>query len=96
MKGKEERRYRRRGKEIIGAVAATNKELQFDWITHSPNDRHSTRSFCSLVDGICEKLSEYLLYLTSDFWRINRNVGFVFDAAFRLSILMTDFHGFCQ
>ena len=26
-------------------VTATNKELQFDWIMHSPNVRHSSRSF---------------------------------------------------
>jgi hypothetical protein len=37
-------------------VAATNKELQFDWIMRSPNDRHSTGSFYSLVDGIHQML----------------------------------------
>lgn len=31
-------------------VAAINKELQFDWIMRSSNDRHSTGSFSSLVD----------------------------------------------
>jgi hypothetical protein len=40
-------------------VTATNKELQFDWIMHSPNDRHSTGAFYSLIDGIDQTLKEY-------------------------------------
>lgn len=32
-------------------VAATNKELQFDWIMRSPNARHSTGAFHGLIDG---------------------------------------------
>ncbi len=40
-------------------VAATNKELQFDWIMRSPNDRHSSGAFYSLVDGIHQKLKVY-------------------------------------
>ncbi len=44
-------------KEMV--VTATNKELQFDWIMHSPNDRHSTGAFYSLIDGIDQTLKEY-------------------------------------
>ena len=33
-------------------LAAANKELHFDWIMRSPNDRHSTGAFSSLIDGI--------------------------------------------
>jgi hypothetical protein len=53
-------REKKEGKEMMMVVAATNKELHFDWIMHSPNDRHSTGSFYSLVDGRYQKLKEYL------------------------------------
>jgi hypothetical protein len=54
LRTKERKKKGRKGM----VVAATNKELQFDWIMHSPNDRHSTGSFYSLVDGIHQKLNE--------------------------------------
>ncbi len=54
-------REKKEGKEMMMVVAATNKELHFDWIMHSPNDRHSTGSFYSLVDGRYQKLKEYLV-----------------------------------
>ena len=41
-------------------VAATNKGLQFDWIMHSPNDRHSCGSIHSLIDGIHRQLSDFV------------------------------------
>ncbi len=56
-------------------VAATNKELQFDWIMRSPNARHSTRSFYSLIDGIHQKLKEYF----NDFSRDIRHTSINFS-----------------
>jgi hypothetical protein len=57
MRSRDEREKKKAQKEREEmVVAATNKELQFDWIMRSPNDRHSTRSFYSLVDGIHQKL----------------------------------------
>lgn len=54
LETKERKKAQKERQEMM--VAATNKGLQFDWIMRSPNDRHSTGSFCSLIDGIDEKL----------------------------------------
>jgi len=57
MRSRDEREKKKTQKEREEmVVAATNKELQFDWIMRSPNDRHSTGSFYSLVDGIHQML----------------------------------------
>jgi hypothetical protein len=57
MRSWERKREKARKDKEETVLAATNKELQFDWIMRSPNDRHSTGSFYSLVDGIHQKLN---------------------------------------
>jgi hypothetical protein len=57
-------------------VAATNKELQFDWIMRSPNDRHSTRSFYSLIDGRHQKLNDYFIDFSNHFLYLLMNFRF--------------------
>jgi len=57
LETKERKKNTKGRKEMV--VTATNKELQFDWIMHSPNDRHSTGAFYSLIDGIDQTLKEY-------------------------------------
>jgi hypothetical protein len=69
-------------------VAATNKELQFDWIMRSPNDRHSTGSFYSLIDGIQQKLNDYFFDISNDFIHSSINFLFLVILIFKLMILI--------
>ena len=72
-------------------VAATNKELQFDWIMRSPNDRHSTGSFYSLIDGIHQMLNENLFKVRSDFLSTSIKSPFLLILLFELMILIITF-----
>jgi hypothetical protein len=71
---------------MIMVVAATNKELHFDWIMHSPNDRHSTGSFYSLVDGRYQKLEEYLSNFLNYIMYTYINFEFITNLIFKLMI----------
>lgn len=85
-------REKKEGKEMMMVVAATNKELQFDWIMRSPNDRHSTGSFYSLIDGIHQKLNDYFFDISNDFIYSFINFRFLVILIFKLMILIISFY----
>lgn len=83
----EKKAFRLKESEEI-VVAATNKELHFDWIMRSPNDRHSTGSFYSLIDGRHQMLNDYFFNFSNDFIHISINFRFLVIPIFKLMILI--------